>query len=464
MFGFSMIQMIRQHAGKIDRPLREQLLNIYKPFRWTPCFLHKGLENWVKHTKKFKVVLEFENYENHSLGMKSVSKVVSEHFKCKVKNEYPSVSCCSVELTPIAMENLLVSSPHIKKIHLDREIKALLDIATPAANAVNITKEGLGSSLPLTGQGINIAIIDTGIYPHQDLDGRIIAFKDFVNNKVDAYDDNGHGTHCAGDAVGNGKLSGGKYVAPAPGANVIGVKVLDKLGSGSLSTVMDGVQWCIDYNNDDIAHPNPEDKIHIISMSLGSTAQKNDDENKDPMVQIVEAAWDSGIVVCVAAGNEGPNYETIASPGISNRVITVGAMDDKNTLEERTDDKIADFSSRGPTIYGVEKPDIVAPGVNIVSLRSPNSYLDKLQKSNRVDTNYFVLSGTSMATPICAGVVALILEAYPDLVGQAPDKVKKKLMGGADPWGNVNDEKNVFEYGAGYVNAGRAINGPYTND
>ena len=124
------------------------------------------------------------------------------------------------------------------------------------------------------------------------------------------------------------------------------------------------------------------------------------------MVQIVEKAWEAGIVVCVAAGNEGPDNGTIASPGISDLVITVGALDDN----------VADFSSRGPTKYKdknepnqfVTKPDLLALGVNIISLRSPNSYLDKLQKGSRVEVDYCVLSGTSMATPICAGVVALM--------------------------------------------------------
>lgn len=309
----------------------------------------------------------------------------------------------------------------------------------------------------LTGKGITIAVIDTGIHPHQDLEGRIKGFKDFVNNREGAYDDNGHGTHCAGDAVGNGFLSGEKYVAPAPDAKVIGVKVLDNLGSGSLSTVMDGVQWCIDYNKDKTY----EEKIHIISMSLGAGAQLYYDEkqrpceNCDPMVAIVDVAWESGIVVCVAAGNEGDDSGTIASPGISQKVITVGAMDDKNTIEPRTDDVIAGFSSRGKTIYGADKPDIVAPGVNIVSLRAPNSFLDKFQKSSRVDTNYFVLSGTSMATPICAGVVALILEVNR---GMSPDDVKQRLMNGADPWGvNPGTELNRNTYGAGYINAERSV-------
>jgi len=195
---------------------------------------------------------------------------------------------------------------------------------------------------------------------------------------------------------------------------------------------MQGVQWCIDYN----ANPKNTDKIDIISMSLGSTATY-DDQNDDPMVQIVEAAWDAGIVVVVAAGNEGPNKGTVASPGISDKVITVGALDDRDTgstsdvRDPCFDDDVAEFSSRGLRTAGVAKPDILAPGVNIVSLRSPNSYLDKLQKSARVDEDYCMLSGTSMATPICAGVVALMLHLNPNL---RPDDVKEKLMAGPDLW------------------------------
>lgn len=270
-----------------------------------------------------------------------------------------------------------------------------------------------GSDLPYTGDGVNVAVLDTGVHQHPDLDGRIVEFVDLVNQNNDAYDDNGHGTHCAGDVAGNGAMSEGQYQGPATKANIIGIKVLDKMGSGSLSTVMEGVQWCIDHKD--------RLNIGVISMSLGTPASRSyPTEDDDPMVQIVEAAWDAGIVVCVAAGNEGPDQQSIASPGISNKVITVGAMDDRGTIE-RQDDRIAEFSSRGPTIYNEVKPDVVAPGVDIISLRSPNSYIDRLQKSARVGEYYFTMSGTSMATPICAGVVALILEQNPSL---SPDEVK----------------------------------------
>jgi len=312
------------------------------------------------------------------------------------------------------LEKLLEANPGIKKIHSDREMRALLDVARPSVNA------DLPTIQNVTGKGVTIAIVDTGIYPHKDLTGRIKGFQDLTGSKNSPYDDNGHGTHCAGDAAGDGAASNGKYKGLAPKSEVVGVKVLNKTGSGSLSNVMAGVQWCIDNQK--------RYDIDIMSMSLGGQAVGPTTE--DPMVKIVEKAWDKGIVVLVAAGNEGPDAHTISSPGISPKVITVGAMDDKNTYSRR-DDQVAPFSSRGPTIDGVSKPDILAPGVNIVSLRSPNSYLDKRLKESRVGTEYLAMSGTSMATPICAGMAALILETHPEL---SPDQVKERLLNTAEDW------------------------------
>ncbi|WP_209809514.1 S8 family peptidase [Ammoniphilus resinae] len=450
MFGYSMVQMVRTHAHKLERPLREQILNLYQPFKWTPCFLHRFFEGSIKKIKKFSVIIEFEN-DCYDIGCKEVNKIMSRHINNRLKTHFSVVSCCSAEITPNGLEEMLSGCRHIKKVYINREVRALLDVAVPSAHAKNIFID----NTELTGEGVTIAVIDTGIYPHPDLLGRIREFIDLVNGRTEPYDDNGHGTHCAGDAAGNGFASSFKYVGPAPKADLVGIKVLDKLGSGSLDTVMQGVQWCIDYN----ANPENADKIDIISMSLGSTATY-DDQKDDPMVQIVEAAWDAGIVVVVAAGNEGPNKGTVASPGISDKVITVGALDDRDTgstsdginRDPRLDDDVAEFSSRGQRSAGVAKPDILAPGVNIVSLRSPNSYLDKLQKSARVDEDYCMLSGTSMATPICAGVVALMLHRDPNL---RPDVVKQKLMAGPDLWTGEEFDKDI--YGAGYINAERTI-------
>lgn len=357
-----------------------------------------------------------------------------------MKNHFPKINCCSAEVTPTVLQSLLSECGDIRKIYLNRKVTALLDVAVESSNA----KEVVRNNQTLTGRGVTVAVVDTGIYPHSDLEGRIRAFTDFVNQRIEPYDDNGHGTHCAGDVAGNGAASSGKYRGPAPEAELIGVKVLDKMGSGTLETVIQGIDWCIQFNEE-----HPDRPIDIISMSLGSEALSYENEQEDPVVKAVNAAWDAGIVVCVAAGNSGPDAKTIASPGVSGKVITVGALDDRDTVN-RDDDDVASYSSRGPTIYGKVKPDLLAPGTDIVSLRSPGSFLDKLQKSSRVGTDYMTMSGTSMATPICAGIAALILEHVPDA---SPDEVKRLLMEGADLW----KDKDANIYGAGYINAENSI-------
>ncbi|SDN11387.1 serine protease AprX [Fictibacillus solisalsi] len=432
MFGFSMIKVVRQHADKLDLHMRSKLVNLYRPMRKVPCFLHSSIEKWLKKRNKMKVLIEFHEEEAFMLGATQVHELIASHRKCKVHHQFGSIPFCSATLTANAVEDLLTNCTHIKKIHYDREVKALLDKASSSIHADVLNQSGV------TGKDITIAIVDTGIYPHSDIKDRIIGFQDFVNQKREAYDDNGHGTHCAGDAAGNGDLSDGKYRGPAPEANLVGVKVLNKMGSGSLSTVIAGVQWCIDNKE--------EYNIKVISMSLGSSASQPAAD--DPVVKAVEKAWQDGIVVCVAAGNEGPDDNTVSSPGISSKVITVGAIDDQNTVD-RSDDKIASFSSRGPTIDGITKPDILTPGVNIVSLRSPGSYLDKISKDSRVANDYFSLSGTSMATPICAGVAALVLEQNPDFT---PDQVKEKLISAAEDWGLPANSQ-----GHGYLNVSKLI-------
>lgn len=436
MLGLSMINMVRRHPKKMDKELKNALVDSYQPLRRAPCFMHSWLESLIKKTKKYPVIIEFyEDQGDFSAKFNTADSIIGKQLRSQIKHQYPSVHSCSATLTPAAIESLLEAHPAIKKIHSDREVRALLDKARPSVRA------DVPDIKDVSGKGVTIAVVDTGIYAHKDLTNRIKAFKDITSDKSSPYDDNGHGTHCAGDAAGNGTASKGKYKGLAPEADLVGVKVLTKAGSGSLSSVMAGIQWCIDnQQNYD---------IDIITMSLGGTATGPSKE--DPMVTIVEKAWDNGIVVLVAAGNEGPDEKTISSPGISPKVITVGAMDDKNT-DVRSDDQVADFSSRGPTIDGLSKPDILTPGVNIISLRSPNSYLDKQFKSGRVDNDYFTMSGTSMATPICAGIVALILEAHPELT---PDQVKQRLLAAAEDW-----QLPAYTQGKGYGDAEKAVRMP----
>ncbi|GGE43663.1 serine protease AprX [Pullulanibacillus camelliae] len=439
MFGYSMIQFVRSEAHRLDKPLREAIIHLYKPFKWTPCFLHQFFEASLKKYKKMTVVIEFKEGQ-HDQGCIEVNKTVQKHARNKIRKSFPRISCCTADVTPKGLENLLTNNDTIHKVYFNTEVHAMLDVAVNAAHAKNIKR----NQTQLTGKGTTVAVVDTGIYPHEDLSGRIKDFVDLVNNKTTPYDDNGHGTHCAGDVASDGSASSGQYQGPAPEANLIGVKVLNKMGSGSLETIMQGIDWCITYNEE-----HADDPIDIISMSLGAPVQNYPNENADPMVKMVEKAWDAGIIVCVAAGNEGPDANTISSPGISDKIITVGALDDNNTVV-RDDDIIASFSSRGPTPYGITKPDIVVPGVNIISLRSPNSYLDKTQKSSRIGTQYFSLSGTSMATPICAGIAALIKQQRPDA---SPDQVKEWIKNGADLW----TDKAPNTYGAGYINAENSV-------
>jgi serine protease AprX len=346
----------------------------------------------------------------------------------KVTQHFSSIHCTATRITCKGLHEV-IRHPKVKKVYFDREVKSLLDVASATVRANQVWSEGT------TGKGITVAVIDTGIHPHTDLNGRIIAFKDFVSNRQNTYDDNGHGTHVAGDVASNGASSQGRYRGPAPGASLVGVKVLNKKGSGSLSNVIAGIDWCIQNKE--------RYDIRVINLSLGSQATNPCQE--DPICRIVERAWSEGIVVCAAAGNDGPERGTISSPGIAPSIITVGAMDDKDTVD-RSDDTIASFSSRGPTIEGLVKPDVVAPGVDIVSLRSPNSFLAKQIGGSGP---YISMSGTSMATPICAGIVALLLQQNPELT---PNDVKRILTRTAE-----DRELAPNVQGKGYVDAKRAF-------
>jgi serine protease AprX len=423
-------------AGQIDRELRGKLVSVYKPMRWIPCFLHRPIENVLKRFRAFPVIIEFhEGEKSYIEGLSEVKDCLASHKRCKFHHEHQTIGSCSARMSVQAIQHMLTHCKHVKRVHFDREVKALLNVATPSVRADVLQQNGL------TGRGITIAVIDTGVYPHPDLTARrnrIVAFRDFINNRTAPYDDNGHGTHCAGDAAGDGYSSNGQYRGPAPDANVVGVKVLDRGGSGSLSTIIAGIEWCI--NN------RARYGINVLSMSLGAPASQP--AASDPLVRVTEVAWNQGLVVCVAAGNEGPDPGTISSPGISPRVITVGAVNDLNS-PSRTDDQIAPFSSRGPTIDGLVKPDLLCPGVNIISLRAPNSYLDTSYKSNRIGSSYFTESGTSMATPICAGIVAQLLQRNPALT---PDQVKERLLNSTDSLGLPANVQ-----GHGYLNASKLL-------
>lgn len=421
------VSWIRSSARKFCPQVKKAALEWHRPLKMVPCFLQKPIKFFKQLWRKIPVIVQMKETRSGEFSVKEFADIVG----CPVHRELRLINSFSTRVGAKQLESL-VQSNRVRKIWYDREVKAVLDVAAPVVQSQTLWDRDL------TGKGIVVAVLDTGIYNHPDLSGRIVAFKDLVNQKINPYDDNGHGTHCAGDIGADGSQSSLFYRGPACEAEFVGIKVLDKMGSGSLSTVIEGIQWCID-NKATL-------NIRVLSISLGSTATESYAE--DPVCQAVEKAWSSGIVVCVAAGNEGPDAGTVSSPGIAPHVITVGALNDSNTADQ-DDDQVADFSSRGPTIDGLAKPDVLSPGVNIVSLRSPGSKLDKQNKKGRVDKWYFSLSGTSMATPVCAGVVAQMLQ---NNISLTPDQVKTRLMKTAKKLGDLDPNTQ----GAGLIDAKKA--------
>ncbi|MDP4099423.1 S8 family peptidase [Paenibacillus sp. P96] len=350
-----------------------------------------------------------------------------------IKHHIPLLNALSTQITIKGLKRLC-SWKGVHRIYLDDLNKASLNVALPSIGA-SIVQENPG----LTGKGINIAVLDTGVYPHPDLTkpvNRIVAFKDYIHNKSAPYDDNGHGTHIAGVIAGNGLSSDGKYKGPASEAGIVGVKVLDEFGEAFDSTVIKGIEWCI---SNRIRY-----SLRIISLSLGR-AQLAPIKD-DLVVQAVEKAVRSGLVVVVSAGNSGPSPRSIECPGTSPSAITVGAVDDRGTVQQK-DDRVCSFSSRGPISgTGGSKPDIAAPGEGIISLRAPGSTLVRESPRKSMGSHYFILSGTSVATPIVSGVVAQILQDRPHLT---PLQVKTLLKK------NAYRRKGMSRhaYGSGVLNA-----------
>jgi subtilisin family serine protease len=277
-----------------------------------------------------------------------------------------------------------------------------------------------------TGSGVTVAILDSGVAADPDLvqpTNRILASVNFADERLTS-DPGGHGTHVAGIVAGNGVRSQGQFVGVAPEANIVDVRVLSSTGSGRISSVVRGIEWVL-------AHRTAYN-IRVLNLSFGAPASTS--YRTDPMSAAIEIAWRRGLVVVVAAGNGGPGRDTVASPGIDPYAITVGATDDNGTAA-RGDDTLAPFSSWGDADSNA-KPDLVAPGRRIISIRVPGSALDLLFPDRVVvasnGSTYIRLSGTSMATPVVAGAVALLLQRRPNL---SPDEVKALLVGTTQPYG-----------------------------
>lgn len=259
---------------------------------------------------------------------------------------------------------------------------------------------------------ISVAVVDTGIFPHMDIENKIIGFKDMIHNRRVPYDDNGHGTHVSSIIS---KM--------APGVYLTGIKVLDRNGKGKSEYAIDAMKWIID-NKEKYG-------IRIVNISIGT----REEEESSDLVKAVESVWEAGIVVVCAAGNNGPDNNTITTPGVSRKIITVGSYD---VLEykDRAGNIRKFYSGRGPTSACVVKPDVVAKGNHVLGC-------------NNSRKGYVYKSGTSMAAPYISGAIARLLIKKPDM---SPKEVKLLLREKA-----VDMGKSRQEQGWGRIDADRLI-------
>lgn len=352
---------------------------------------------------------------------------------------------------PVAALGELARDPEVLSITLDYEIATASDIAVPAAGAT-LARQVHG----VDGAGIRIAVLDSGVEPVAALEGRIAAWVDLVQPHAPTPGDPfGHGTHVAGLIAGSQleiRDPGQKrsFGGVAPGSEIVSVRVLDHLGHGRVSDAIAGLDWVVSHA--------AELHIRIVNLSLGHPVR--DPAAHDPLVQACERAWSAGLLVVVSAGNLGREAEpfgTVTSPGNSALVLTVGALSHQGTLA-RSDDVVTSYSSRGPSRFDtVVKPDLLAPGDQLVSLRSPLSFLDRQYPENRLgsrsrgagDPELFRLSGTSMAAAMVSGSAALLLSRDP---GLTPAALKARLMRSAEKQGD-----DIFTQGAGRLDVMAAM-------
>jgi subtilisin family serine protease len=344
----------------------------------------------------------------------------------------------------------LARLPGVTGVSLDRRVQGTLE-----RTAATVGATWVHDALGLDGTGVGIAIIDSGVANwHDDLGSeRVTRFVDFVNFQPSAYDDYGHGTHVAGILAGDGHDSGGRRRGMAPGATLLVEKVLDAAGQGFISNVIAAIDYAIAN----------KDALHLRVINLSVAAAVSESYNTDPLTLAARRAVEAGLVVVSAAGNLGkgpdgkPQYGAIGAPGNAPWVITVGASSHNGTAD-RSDDTVAAFSSRGPTALDFQaKPDIVAPGVGIESIAEAGSTLFNTKPLMRLwgtvptaNEPYLSLSGTSMASPVVSGTIALMLQANPALT---PNLVKAILQFTAES----RDGYNALAQGAGFLNTRGAV-------
>jgi subtilisin family serine protease len=385
--------------------------------------------------------------------------VIPPQFKRFVRGDRLDIINGHVLELPNRVLAQLAAHPAVFRVHEDRDTRTHNYRTAWTVGATTVIQ-----SMGLTGRGVGVAVIDSGISPyHDDLtvgasatlypygNQRVAKFVDFVNGRALPYDDNGHGSHVAGTILGNGAASSGQKTGMAPGAALVSLKVLDQDGQGRISNILAALNW--------VALNAATYRIRVVNLSVGAAVKES--YLTDPLTLAAKALTDRGIVVVAAAGNLGKNaageaqYGGITAPGNAPWVLTVGASSTQGTLT-RADDVMASYSSRGPTFLDwTAKPDLVAPGTGTMSLAVPGSTFFTTKAPYLIPgTNgalaYLALSGTSMAAPVVSGTVALMLQANPALT---PNLVKGILQYTAQTYPGYN----VLTQGAGFLNTLGAV-------
>ena len=388
-----------------------------------------------------------------------------------VRAEFKHFGALALDL-PLNVIEELASHEEVSFVSPDSKVASLGHVATTTGlAAARAHTNAVGSAYRVDGHGIGVAVLDSSVYNGHVMfagaDGtrRIVRNVDFVCTKcktADFKDMYGHGTHVAGLLAGNGQILSGAYEGVAPGAKLFNLRVLDSNGAGTVTTVLQALDWVMSNRADN--------NIRVVNISLGAPAV--DSYKNDPLCKAVRRLVDAGVVVVAAAGNNGRTsdgqkvYGMIHSPGNEPSAITVGATNTFGT-DARADDGVATFSSRGPTRSfwtdeaGVKhydhlvKPDLVAPGNKIISSArtSYDPFLPNITwPEGKVDDSrkMLYLSGSSMAAPLVSGAAALLLQANPKLT---PNMVKMLLMYTAQPLAGYN----TLEQGVGQLNIEGAL-------
>jgi len=433
------------------------------------------LERQGKNPILKKIALAFGQSQINSYlkDEKSKSEALHEKFKqdlfgsrlskpsifqsTKIIDEYSKIlNGAAIETTPEIIEEI-EKLDYVRKVEKEKIFEINLDASSQLIGANSVWETLDNDGLTVTGKGVRVAVIDTGVdYSHPDLGDcsteeflgerceKVIGGYDFVNNDPDPMDDQGHGTHVAGIIAGTGIASNGKYKGIAPDAKIYAFKAGGPYGL-PFSAILASWEAISDLDNDGIPFESREDRVDVASMSFGGGSGFS--SSYDESSQIVDDLVRGGIVAVISAGNSGPGKNSIGSPGTSRLAITAGATTKvQNSMDSGGPDKISWFSSRGPTPEGFHKPDVVAPGGDVHLVKDEKNdisdYYGRYQHGiistfstevkdsedlcailtrygciddlNTVDEFYLRASGTSMSAPMISGAVALLLQKHPD--------------------------------------------------